>query len=45
MKNNKTCILSVRDGSNIIGQSHVRSRILSIGRRLATGWRRDRNIY
>jgi hypothetical protein len=38
-------ILSVRDGLNIIGRSHVRSRILSIGRRLATRRSRDRNIY
>jgi hypothetical protein len=38
-------ILSIRDGLNIIGRLYIRSRILSIGRRLATRWSRDYNIY
>jgi hypothetical protein len=45
IKNNKTYILSVRDGLNIVGRSHVYSRTLSIGRRLATGRSYDRNVY
>jgi hypothetical protein len=36
IKNYKTYILSIRDGSNIIGRLYIRLYILSIGRRLAT---------
>ena len=35
-KTNKTRILSVRNGLNIIGKLYIRLRILSIERRLAT---------
>jgi hypothetical protein len=45
IKNNKTRILSVRDGLNITGQLYIRLRTLSIGRRLATGRSRNCNIH
>jgi hypothetical protein len=45
IKNYKTRILSVRDGLNIAGRPYIRSRILSVGRRLATRRSRDYNIY
>jgi hypothetical protein len=45
IKNYRTYILSIRDGLNIIGQLYIYLRTLSIGRRLATRWNRDYNIY
>jgi hypothetical protein len=39
------CILSVRDGLNIAGRSHIHLRTLSVGRRLATGQSRNYNAY
>jgi hypothetical protein len=45
IKNNKTRILSIRNGSNITGRLYICSRTLSTGRRLATGWDRNRDIY
>jgi hypothetical protein len=38
-------ILSIRDRLNIIGRLYIRLYTLSIGRRLATGWNYNRNIY